>query len=204
VVAFWYLLILAPFIAIPVLWWSYRRKQEARERAAGERWQAMLSKPARRDMDPAADTTATAVASVAPLASSTASPSLPYRSQARVLDQAETLAYYLLRTSLPEYEVLTRVGLDRLLAPTAEADRERLRRGLSQHSVDYVLCDKTMRPLVAIDLLEAEAPAALTAAPDFKAQCLAHTGIRYIRIPRNAFPKRQDVRSVVLGAAASD
>ena len=201
-VVFWYLLILAPFIAIPVLWWNYRRKQEARERAAGERWQEMLSNPARRDMAPPADITTTAVASVATAASAAAVPSLPYRPQTRVLDQAETLAYYLLRTSLPEYEVLTRVGLDRLLAPMAEADRELLRRGLSQHSVDFVLCDKTMRPLVAIDLLEAEAPAALTAAPDFKAQCLAHTGIRFIRISRNAFPKRQDVRSVVLGDAA--
>lgn len=203
-VVFWYLLILAPFIAIPVLWWNYRRKQEARERAAGERWQEMLSKPAREDMDPPANTTTTAVASVAPPASAAAVPSLPYRARVRVLDQAETLAYYLLRTSLPEYEVLTHVGLDRLLAPTAEADRERVRRGLSQHTVDFVLCDKTMRPLVAVDLLETEAPAALTAAPDFKTQCLAHTGIRYIRIPRNAFPKRQDVRSVVLGASAPD
>ncbi len=203
-VVFWYLLILAPFIAIPILWWSYRRKQEARERAAGERLKEMLSKPARRDIDPSADTTATSVASAAPLASAAAAASLPYRLQARVLDQAETLAYYLLRTSLPEYEVLTRVGLDRLLTPSAEADRERLLRGLSQHTVDFVLCDKTMRPLVALDILEAEAPAALTATPDFKAQCLAHTGIRYIRSPRNAFPKRQDVRSVVLGAVAPD
>jgi hypothetical protein len=61
-----------------------------------------------------------------------------------------------------------------------------------------------MRPMVAVDILDVEAPAALTAAPDFKTQCLAHTGIRYVRIPRNALPKRQDMRAVVLGAAAPD
>ena len=52
-----------------------------------------------------------------------------------------------------------------------------------------------------IDLLAGEAPAGLTAAPDFKTQCLAHGGIRYVRISRTALPKRQDVRSVVLGSA---
>jgi len=200
VVVFWYLLILAPFVAIPVLWWNYRRKQVAREREAGERWQEILSKPARTVNGAASAATDSASAPV--LATEAPVTSSPYRLQARVLDQSETLAYYLLRTGLPEYEVLTRVGLDRLLTPLVEADHGRSLRGLSQYAVDFVLCDKAMRPLVAVDLLQAEAPAALTAAPDFKAQCLAHTGIRYIRIPRNALPKRQDVRALVLGETA--
>lgn len=201
----WYLLVLAPFIVIPFLWWNYRRKQKARERAADERWKEMLSKPARQEAEPpvaaAAAVTIATVASVATANSVTAS---SYRLQDRVLDQSATLTYYLLRTSLPEYEVLTRVGLDRLLTPSAEGDRERRLRGLSQHAVDFLICDKAMRPMVAVDILDVEAPAALTAAPDFKTQCLAHTGIRYVRIPRNALPKRQDMRAVVLGAAAPD
>ena len=48
----WYLLVLAPFIVIPFLWWNYRRKQKARERAADERWKEMLSKPARKEAEP--------------------------------------------------------------------------------------------------------------------------------------------------------
>lgn len=207
----WYLLVFAPFIVIPFLWWNYRRKQKARERAAEERWKEMLSKPARTGAE--ASVAATAPVSIATVASA-ASPAAAaaansvtassYRLQARVLDQSATLTYYLLRTGLPEYEVLIRVGLDRLLTPSADGDRERRLRGLSQHAVDFLICDKAMRPMVAVDILDVEAPAALTAAPDFKTQCLAHTGIRYVRIPRNALPKRQDVRAVVLGSAAPD
>jgi nitrogen fixation-related uncharacterized protein len=43
-VAIWYLLMLAPVIAIAIFWWSYRRKQAARERLANERWQQLVEK----------------------------------------------------------------------------------------------------------------------------------------------------------------
>jgi hypothetical protein len=125
-----------------------------------------------------------------------------YRGRERLLEPADTVFYFLLRNQIPEYEVLTTVNLSRLLviSATSEIERERMARGLSQHAVDFVLCDKAMQPRIAIDLLAGEAPAALTAAPDFKTQCFAHSGIRYVRISRTAFPRRQDVRNVVLEA----
>lgn len=193
-VAFWYLLILAPFIAVPVLWWSYRRKQEARERLAGERWQQIISKPAAGD-----EGTVAAAAGQIPAA---VAPQLQYRRRERVLDPSRTLMYYLLRSGLPDCEVLVQVGLDRLLAPAAEMSertREKYLQGLAQHSIDFVVCDKAMQPLAAVELLEQEAPAALTSAADFSAQCLAHSGIRHVRIARTALPKRHEVRAVVLG-----
>jgi len=191
-VALWYLLILAPFIALPILWWNYRRKQAARERLAGERWQQIISKPA------AGDENAVAAAS-APMAPT---PQLQYRRRERLLDPSRTLMYYLLRSGLPECEVLVQVSLDRLLAPAAEMSdrtREKYLQGLAQHSVDFVVCDKAMQPLAAVELLEQEAPAALTTETDFSTQCLAHSGIRHVRIARTALPKRQEVRAVVLG-----
>ena len=196
--AIWYLLMLAPLIAIAIFWWSYRRKQAARERVAGERWQHIVSQAASSGNDAPAATTESA----APVAAQPRAP-LPYRCRERLLDPGETLFYFLLRTQIPEYEVLCDVSLKRLLsiATTSESETERLTRGLSQHAVNFVLCDKAMQPRVAIDLLAGEAPAALTAAPDFKTQCLAHGGIRYVRISRTALPKRQDVRNVVLGSA---
>ena len=192
-VAFWYLLILAPFIAVPILWWSYRRKQEARERLASERWQQIISKPA------AGDANAVAASAQTPLAPA---PQLQYRRRERVLDPSRTLMYYLLRSGLPDCEILVQVGLDRLLAPAAEMSdrtREKYLQGLAQHSVDFVVCDKAMQPLAVVELLEEEAPAALTSATDFSTQCLAHSGIRHVRIARTALPKRQEVRAVVLG-----
>ena len=203
-IAIWYLLMLAPLIAIAIFWWSYRRKQTARERVAGERWQQIVSQAASSGNDaPAATAESAAPVAAHPLQSAQPLAPLPYRRRERLLDPGETLFYFLLRTQIPECEVLCDVSLKRLLsiATTSESENERLTRGLSQHAVNFVLCDKAMQPRVAIDLLAGEAPAALTAAPDFKTQCLAHGGIRYVRISRTALPKRQDVRNVVLGSA---
>ena len=204
-VAIWYLLMLAPVIAIAIVWWSYRRKQATRERLANERWQQLVKK--------AGDTGKEGPAAVAPLPAAVmpqkttpSAISQSYRGRERLLEPADTLFYFLLRTQLPEYEVLTTVNLSRMLviSATSETERERMARGLSQHAVDFVLCDKAMQPRIAIDLLTGEAPAALTAAPDFKTQCFAHSGIRYVRISRAALPKRQDVRNAILGVVEDE
>ena len=199
-VAVWYLLMLLPLIAIAIFWWRYRRKQADRERLANERWQQLVKNAAATGKGQPATTGPEPVAvaarkSVSPVVSHA------YSGRERLLEPADTLFYFLLRTQLPEYEVFNVVNLSRLLAITAASgpEQERMLRGLSQHAVDFVLCDKAMRPRIAIDLLAGEAPAALTAAPDFKSQCFARSGIRYVRISRTALPKRQDVRNAVLG-----
>ncbi len=203
-VVLWYLLVLAPIAALAWFWWSYRRKQAERERESGERWSRMLSgtdAAAPSEQQPAtAITSSTAASAVAksPVAA------LQYRGRDRLLDPAETLLFFLLRTELPECEVLVRVGLDRLLLlpegiPATE--RERRLAALARHVADFVVCDKSMRPLAAIDLLAAEAPPVLTAAPDFRVQCLAQSGIRHLQFARTALPKRQDLRAQVLGPA---
>lgn len=40
--AFWYLLILAPFITIPVLWWNCRRKLAQKEGLSGMRRERLV------------------------------------------------------------------------------------------------------------------------------------------------------------------
>jgi len=98
--------------------------------------------------------------------------------------------------------VMPQVGLAQLLDVPGTAgggERDLRLHGLAQHRVDFVICNKALQPVAAIDLLEHEAPAALTAAPDFKSQCLAQAGIRHLRLVRTALPKRQDVRALVLG-----
>lgn len=204
-VAIWYLLMLAPVIAIAMFWWSYRRKQAARERLANERWQQLVEKAGETEKEGPAAVDPLPVA-LMPQKTTPSAVSQSYRGRERLLEPAETLFYFLLRTQLPEYEVLTTVNLSRMLviSATSETERERMARGLSQHAVDFVLCDKAMQPRIAIDLLAGEAPAALTAAPDFKTQCFAHSGIRYVRISRLALPKRQDVRNAILGVVEEE
>lgn len=206
-VALWYALVLAPFVAIPFFWWSYQRKQAARERLANERWQSVVQnadKGAADATDPGpAVNPAAAVTRATPSASTSGT---AFQRRERVLGPAETLAFYLLRSGLPECEVLAGVRLDRLVTVAqgqGPGSAGRMQ-GLAQHAVDFVICNKAMQPLAAVDVIESEAGAALTAAPDFKTQCLAQAGIRYVRVLRSALPKREDVRAVVLGPVAAD
>ena len=188
-VALWYLLVLAPFVAIPILWWNYRRKVAEREYVAGARWESLAI--AAKTGVVAADTSQP-VPAVQPR----------YARRERLLDPVQTLLYYLLKNGLPDHEVMPQVGLAQLLDVPGTAgggERDLRLQGLAQHRVDFVICNKALQPVAAIDLLEHEAPAALTAAPDFKSQCLAQAGIRHLQLVRTALPKRQDVRALVLG-----
>ncbi|MBY0270895.1 MAG: DUF2726 domain-containing protein [Burkholderiales bacterium] len=186
--AIWYLLVLAPFIAIPVLWWSYRRKVAARESVADARWQKLVS-AARAD--PAA--AATAVAALETRAA--------YLRRARTLDPVQTVLYYLLKNSLPDHEVMPQVGLACVLEVPAEISgsaREQRLNGLARHTVDFVICNKALQPVAVIDLPLQEA-AAPTPEQDFKSRSLAGADIRYLRLSRKALPKRDALRALVLG-----
>jgi len=195
-VTLWYLLVLAPVIAIPFFWWNYQRKQAARERLANERWQSVVQSASK------AGATAAGVESRAPTVLPNAA-AQSYRRRERILEPADTLAYYLLRSGLPDCEVLVRVRLDQLIMATDPVPGGRVQ-AMTQQVFDFVVCNKAMQPLAAIDLLDGEAAAALTAAPDFKVQCLSGAGLRYVRLLRTALPKRQDVRSVVMGPGIAD
>jgi hypothetical protein len=198
-VTLWYLLVLAPVIAIPLFWWNYQRKQAAREREANERWQSVVQDVKRNE----------AGAAVPRHPARPAAPAFQpekYTRRDRMLGPPETLAYFLLRSGLPEFEVLVRVSLDQIVTAPGLSGAGMNGRGsvLAQHSVDFLVCNRSMQPLAAVDVLDNEAGAALTAAPDFKMHCLSQAGVRYVRILRTALPKRQDVRAVVLGPAAPE
>lgn len=183
-VALWYGLILLPLIAIPVLWWNHRRKQEARERMASARWSEMVAGTAKSPADKSAQPVTQAA----------------YCSQERVLDAEQTLVYFLLKSGLPEYEILTQTGLHKLLTLPSEyagADRELRLRGLGQHTLDFVVCDKSLRPVAAVDL---SGPALSAEAQTFRSAVLAQAAIRYVCLARTALPKRDAVRAQVLGS----
>ena len=136
-VVIWYLLMLAPVIAIAVFWWNYRRKQAARERLASERWQQLVSKAGKPEKEIPAEAVAAAAAAI-PQKAMPSNASQSYRGRERLLEPADTLFYFLLRTQLPEYEVLTAVSLGRLLVTGAasEQERERMARGLDHPQGD--------------------------------------------------------------------
>lgn len=181
-----YLLLLAPFIAIPVLWWNYRRKNAAREDFADTRWQEMLGN--------ATAGVAAAPAEPVPVAAA-------YVARSKTLDPAQALLYYLLKNGLPDHEVMPQVGLARVIdveAGIAGSDREQRLRALAQHTVDFLVCNKALQPVAVIDLPLQEP--AVPAPQDFKTLSLAGAGIRYLRLSRKSLPRREALRALVLGA----
>ncbi len=188
-VAIWYLLMLAPFIAIPVLWWNYRRRIAARDSFADLRLQKLVSHPAEEPAVPLGIPPAAAAASPA-----------AYVRRARTLDPAQTVLYYLLKNSLPDHEVMPLVALSAVLEippAVSGSEREQRQRGLALHGVDFVVCNKALQPVAVIDLpLQDAAPSP----QDFKTRSLAGAGLRYLRLSRKALPKREALRALVLGA----
>jgi len=189
--AIWYLLILAPFIAIPILWWSYRRKMAERDSLSDARWQKMVGST-KADM---------ALASGAAELTTPPAPRPGFARRERLLDPAQTVLYYLLKNGLPDHEVMAQVRLASVLDLQAEipaSEREQRLRSLGQHTVDFVVCNKALQPVAVIDLPLQEA-SAQTPAQDFKTRSLAGAGIRYLCLSRKALPKRDAVRALVLG-----
>ncbi len=181
-----YLLLLAPLVAIPILWWSYRSKHAAREVFADERWQKLVGTA----------TTDPTMALAQPVAVRAA-----YAARARTLDPAQTVLYYLLKNSLPDHEVMPQVGLAGVIEVRAEVtgvEREQRLRALAQHTIDFLVCNKALQPVAVIDLTLQE-PSALTPAQEFRNRSLAEAGIRYLRLSRKALPKRDAVRALILG-----
>jgi hypothetical protein len=179
-----YMLLLAPLVAIPILWWNYRRKNAERESYSDDRWRKLV-------------TTATVDPALVPAAA--VAVRTAYATRARVLDPEQTVLYYLLKNSLPDHEVMPLVGLAGVIEVRAEltgAEREQRLRALAQHTVDFLVCNKALQPVVVIDLpmLDAASPA-----QDFRSRSLAEAGIRYLQLSRKALPKREAVRALVLG-----
>ncbi len=184
-----YLLLLAPLVAIFIFWRSYSRRIGQRQQESSVRWEELVT-TARKDL-------AVPAAAVMPNSGGAAGApaTSPFVRRARTLDPAQTLFYYLLKNSLPDHEVMPRVTLDSVLELAADqaGNAELQGRQLTQQIVDFLVCDKTLQPVAAIDLRTAPAT------PDFKVKCLGQAGIRYLQIQRTALPKRDRVRQLVLG-----
>jgi hypothetical protein len=185
----WYLLALAPVAAIAYAVWSYRKKSVEREAASRERLALLVGSAAALN----------APGENAPRGGSAAAPSPPlpgWVARERFLSQPETLLYYLLRAGLPDHQVFAHVNLAALVAAREGLpgfEREQQLRRLAQHRLGFVICDKAMRVVAAIDLEPA-------AGRELKAECLGAAGIRLVVLDPGAPPRREDVRQLVLGA----
>lgn len=197
----WYLFLLAAAGVIVYAIWNYRRKVAASKAASEARFERMFKGRAQTPASPQPSSQAAAPASEssAPAkAPATASATPPAAAQ-RFLGQAESLLYYLLKAGLPDFEVFAGVSLARVIgAPGDGRDREQQVRRLSQYQLDFVICDKSMRVVAAVDV---ESAAGAEAAGDrrFKADILGQAGIRLVHVNPAALPRREQIRALISG-----
>lgn len=171
--------------------WSYRKKMAHKATASQERYAQLFSASLQQRAEPGREAAAHTLSAKPRPANSPG-----YSGKERLLSKAETLLLYVLRAGLPGHEIFVRVNLDAVVdTPQALQDYERelLRRRLTQHCLDFVVCDKSIKVIAAVEF-EADTDAAA-----FKAACLDSAGIRHVRINGAAIPKREDVHFLVYG-----
>jgi len=200
----WFLVLLAAAAVIAYSIWNYRKKAAAREAASRQRVEELL-----RAQTPAHPRTATAPAAV-PAAASPAPASAPPAAAApptaaappareRFLGQPETLLYYLLKTGLPDHEIFANVPLASVIgSPASGNEREQQLRRLAPYQLNFVVCDKSMRIIAAVDV-EAGGAADAAGVQQFKADSLKQAGIRLVRVSPAAMPRRDQVRALISG-----
>ncbi len=185
--------------------WNFQKKTAAREVAAQQRFDRLLREHAPGSPPPV---TAPPAAPV-PAQASHAAPAPPAPAPApaaaavreRFLGQHETLLYLVLKTGLPDHEIFANVSLAAVMAlPASGGEREQQLRRLAPYQLDFVVCDKSMRVIAAVDI-ETAGGAEAAGIQQFKADFLKQAGIRLVRVNPAAMPKRDQVRALVSGNA---
>jgi hypothetical protein len=196
------LLWLSPVILIGVVVWNYRRQAAAREAASNERLKALLGKAAGQD---AAQGVAPAATAANPVPVSTAGAPMQavpaFTARERLLPPPQTLLYYLLKSSVPDHEVLAMISVASIIdlpAGVSGLEREARQRRLAAVTVDFVVCDKSFRAIAVVHS---------GVHPGQTAEALAYTrtscesaGLRWVEVAPDVPPTRDALRALVIGA----
>lgn len=211
----WILILVAAVGVMVYAFWSYHKKTAARVAASQQRFAELLreqttasgravSPPAAVPATPAPAQAAAPVAAAVPASTPTPAPAPAIGAAAardRFLGQHETLLYLLLKTGLADHEIFANVSLASVVAlPAAGAEREQQLRRLAPYQLGFVVCDKSMRVVAAVDI-ESAGGADAAGIHQFKAETLKSAGIRLVRVNPGALPKRDQVRALVIGGA---
>ena len=193
----WYLFLLVAAGVIAVFVWDYRRKAARREAASKERFGQMF-----KERLPAAQPPVSSP--VPPAAVTGAAPKTPPVAalpKGCFLGQAGTLIFRLLKAELPGHEVFANVTLASVVGvpdSLAGSAREQQLRRLAQYQIDFVVCDKDLRVIAAVELDTAQGADA-AGVQRFKADCLKAAGIRLVRVHPSAPPRREGIRALLYG-----
>ena len=188
-----YLLLLLPVGAVAWIVWSYKQKtgdKEARSREREATLVGLVRTGGKTAQPPPVERAAAAPVMALPAAPV---PAVAARRD-RFLSPPETLVYYLLRSGMPGYEVFPRASLASVLTGVPGGPA---RAGEPAHDLDFVVCDKSMRVIAAIQLKGrlAEPEAARVA------RSLTAAGVRLVTVDPRALPKRDELGALILAGA---
>ncbi len=204
-----YLLPVVVVVMVVVLVWNYRRQAAAREAASAERMKALLGKGAGdavvSPVDIQLKTVGARNVSRAPLQSVVKSkPQVVsgFVARAQLIPAEYVPIYRLLQSALPQHEIYPCASL-KVFVQIAENltgfAREAQERRLADAAVDFLICDKTFKPLAAIHCGAGRAGKAAEMAA-FAAACVASVGMRWLELSPEAPPAPDALRAQVLGA----
>ena len=197
----WYLFLLAVAGGVVFAIWDFRKKAAARKATSEARLEKMFKGRAQlpaASQPPSSGPPAAAVPS-APAKAPIAAAAAPPPATQRFLGQAESLLFYLLKAGLPDFEVFAGVSLARVVGvPGDGRDREQQIRRLSQYQLDFVICDKNMRVVAAVEV-ESAAGAGTAGDQRFLSDILGQAGIRLVRVNPAAPPRREQLRALIGG-----
>lgn len=188
----YYLVALVPFALLGYVLWAYHHKAAEKEAARQERL-ALLMVESQRNASLAEAEPGAARATKAERARQGPA----WAARERFLSQAEAVVYYLLKSALRrDHEIYVHVALAAVVTVGETIpgfEREQRLRRLAQQELNFVICDKTLRVVAAIDLN----PEGTAPDRELKAECLKSAGIRLIQLDATALPRRDAIRALI-------
>lgn len=130
----------------------------------------------------------------------------PYKLRGYVLTENERFVFERLCEAMPQHRVLTQVELSRVLSVSLKGkDRLPWFNRINGKSLDFVICDSTMRIVAAVELDDSTHDnTAQRKRDEVKDRACAASGLRLVRWRRKTLPAAAGIRAAVLGVELSE
>jgi hypothetical protein len=181
-----WLLLLSPFVAGYIIYRVYQKKNAEREAASSKRFDEIFGGAAKAP-PPATPSPAFVPSEIRSAPVSVTHIPAAWTAKEKFLEPHGKLLYYLLKSGLPDHEVFAQVSVGAVVAAVQPGRKP------VDGVIDFVVCDKQMKPVVAIRVSAANSL-------DAAGETVKAAGIRWVRIAPEALPQRGDIRTVVLGS----
>ena len=202
----YYMLALVPFALAGYVLWAYHRKAAEKQALSEQRMTMLMGETQREVLQH--DAAPEAKAEPAPAVALAAAPAVEklatgkgpgWVRHERFLSKSEAVVFYLLKTALRrDHEIYVHVALSSVVTVAGNMpsyDRDQRLRRLAQHELTFVVCDKALHVIAALELEEV-----LTDIDaDFRAECLESAGVRLIKLNPSILPSREEIRALVYG-----